>query len=105
MVFHQPDTTKCGCCDDINFGEPAPDCPNCGGTGKPKPVVTDVEAKLAALKDCVAELPVTLLYYDRQEDSEDITQQDVVALQKGGHLTVEMLTEWFAEALRKDWPS
>lgn len=35
MVFKQPDPTKCHCSDALNFGEPAPDCPDCGGTGKP----------------------------------------------------------------------
>ena len=74
------------------------------GRGRPKPVVTDVEAKLTKLRGCMQDLPGMLLYYDRKE-CPDLSPDDVVTLQKGGHLTVEMLTEWFAEALRKDWPS
>lgn len=151
MVFHQPDTTKCHCCDAINFGEPAPDCHDCGGTGRPaekacsecgvvcpptgsgyqhpRPPVgaanicpsaslllapddvcptgepLTVEAKLALLRGCVQELPGTLLYYDLKDSDVDLTPADVVALQRGGHLTIEMLTKWFAEALKKDWPT
>jgi len=49
-VFHQPDKTKCHCCDALNFGEPAPDCSDCGGTGKPRP--KKAERKMA---DCCDE--------------------------------------------------
>ena len=65
---------------------------------------TDVEAHLAHLRDCVWDLPGELLYYDRKRDEEGPTPEEVRALQRDGHLTIEMLTQWFAEALKKEWP-
>ncbi len=106
MVFKQPDKTKCHCCDAINFGEPAPDCPDCKGTGRPAPKpVTDVEAKLEILRGLVGDLPGELLYYGLKDPDIKLTPEDVVALQRGGHLTIKRLVVWFAEALKKDWPA
>lgn len=67
--------------------------------------ILSVEEKLSVLRDHVEELPGELLYYGLKDIDSELTPEDVRALQKEGHLTVELLLVWFAKALRKDWPT